>query len=96
MTFETHFRKVVPKAARSLGAMRRAEKVFDCPRVLKNFFSTYVLSNLEYCVPVWLSSAKFHLCLLDSIVRSVERLRESELCCLGHRRKEGKCLVLAL
>ena len=32
-------------------------------------------------------SADFHLGLFDSIVRSAERWREGELCCLGHRRK---------
>ena len=32
-------------------------------------------------------SAESHLGLLDSIVRSSERLCEGELCCLRHRRK---------
>ena len=36
---------------------------------------------------MWISSAESHLGLLDSVVRSAERLSESELCCLGFRRK---------
>ena len=32
--------------------------------------------------------------LLDSIVHSVERLCEGELCCLGHRRKVGALCLL--
>ena len=42
-------RKVVSKAARSLGIMFRARKLFDCPRVLKSCFNAYVLSSLKYC-----------------------------------------------
>ena len=41
-----------------------------------------------------MSSAESHLGLLNSIVRSAERLCESKLCCLGHRRKvTALCLV---
>ena len=55
--------------------------------MLKSCFSAYVLSSLEYCAPVWMSSAEYHLGLLSSIVCSEESLRDGELCCLGHRRK---------
>ena len=65
-------REVVSKAARSLGPVGRAGKLFDCPRVLNSYFNAYVLSRLEYCAPVWMSSAGSHLGLLDSIVRSAE------------------------
>ena len=41
-----------------------------------------------------MSSAESHLGLLDSIVRSAERLCQGELCCLGHRRKiSALCLL---
>ena len=43
-TFETHSREVVSKAARSLGIVHRAGKLFDCLPVLKRFFS---------CGPTW-------------------------------------------
>ena len=46
-TFETHVREVVSMAARSLGIMRLAGRLFDCPRVLKSRFNAYVLSSLE-------------------------------------------------
>ena len=67
--------------------MRCAGKLVDCPRVLKSGFNAYVLSNLVHCITVWVLSAEFHLSLLDSVVRMAEMLRESELCCLGHRKK---------
>ena len=67
-------------------------KAFQCPRILKGCFIAYVLSSLEYCVPMCMSSAESHSGLLDSIARSAERLCEGELCCLGHRRK----VVIAL
>ena len=75
------------KAARSLGVVRRAGKLFDCLRVLKGCFNAYILSSSEYFAPVWMSSAESHLGLLDSIVRRTEKLYEGEVCCLGHRRK---------
>ena len=39
LTFETHLRKIVLKAAMSLGIVRQAEKLFDCPRMLKSCFN---------------------------------------------------------
>ena len=57
LTFEAHLREVVSKAARNLGVVRRAGKLFDCPSALKSCFNAYVLSNLEYCAPARMSSA---------------------------------------
>ena len=51
LTFETNLREVVVKAARSMGVVHRAGKLFDCPRTLKSCFNAYVLSSLEYCAP---------------------------------------------
>ena len=72
LTFETHLREVVSKAARSLDVVRRVGKLLDCPRVLKICFNAYVLSSLEYRAPVWMSSAGSHLGLLDSVVCNAE------------------------
>ena len=97
VTFETHLREVVSKAVMSLGVVHRAGNLFDCPRVLKNYYTIYVLSHLEYCASEWMSSAESHLNLLDSVVRSAERLCEGELCSLGHRRKVSTlCLLYAI
>ena len=94
LTFETYVREVVSKAARSLGAVRRAGKLFDCLRVLKSCFNAFVRSSLEYCASLWMSSTEFHLGLLDSIVRSAERLCAGELCSLAHRRRKVSALCL--
>ena len=72
--------------------MRRVGKLFGCSCMLKSCFNIYVLSSLEYCAPMWMSSVKSHLDLMDSIDRSAERLREGELYCLGHRRKVCACV----
>ena len=61
LTFEIHLREVVSKAARSLGVIRRAGKFYHCPRVFKSCFNAYVLSRVEYCVPMLMSSAESHL-----------------------------------
>ena len=75
---------------RSLGVLYRVGKFFHCPRVLNTCFHVYVLSNLEYCVSVRMSSAEFHLSLLDRFVHSAEVLCDGELCCLGPRKR---CLL---
>ena len=62
--------------------------------MLKTCFNANILPSLEYSTPVWMSSAEFHLGLLDSIVRSEQKLCEGELCCLGHRRKVGALCLL--
>ena len=87
MTFETRLREVMSKAPRNQEVVRRAGKLFDCPRVIKGCFNTYILSNMEYCAPVSKSSGESYLGLLDSIIRSAQRWCDGELCCLGHRRK---------
>ena len=56
--------------------------------------SMHVFFSLEYCAPVWISSAESHLDLPGSIVRSAERLCEDELCNVAHRRKASALYLL--
>ena len=93
MTFEQHISNVVSSAARSMGIVRRASKIFGTLDVLTTCFRSYVLSRLEYCAPAWSSSAETHLNLLDGIVRRAERLCGRELCDLEHRRRVS-CLCM--
>ena len=72
--------------------MRGAGMLFDFPRVLKSCFNAHVLFSLEYCAPMWMLSAEFHLGLLDDIVRSAESLCDGEFHFLGHRRKVMPCV----
>ena len=62
--------------------------------MLNGCFNAYVLPSLEYCALVWMSSVESHFGLLDSIVRSAERLCEGELSCLKHRRKVSALCLL--
>ena len=87
LTLGIHLHEAVSKSARSLGVVRQAGKLFDCPCVLKSCFNAYVLFNLEHCASVWMSSAESHLSLVHSVFRSAERVCEGEFCCLRHRRK---------
>ena len=50
LKFETHLREIVSKAASSQGIVQESY-LFDCLRVLKSCFTTYVLSSLKYCTP---------------------------------------------
>ena len=54
MTFEIHLREVVPKATWSLGVVRRAGKLFDCP-----MFQCICFVQLEYCAPCGCSRHSF-------------------------------------
>ena len=74
LTFEYHIRSVASSAARSMGIVRRAIKIFDTKEVLTTCFRAYVLSRLEYCAPAWGSAAESHLKLLDGVVRRAEAL----------------------
>ena len=56
-------------------------------------FNAYVLSNLDNCAPVGMSSWESHLSLLDSVVCSAKR-SEGELFCLGYRRKDSVLCLL--
>ena len=83
---QTLFKKVmIPEVARcviysfaylckNLGVLRRIEKLFDCPGVLKSSFDAYILSRLEYCALVRMSSGQSQLGLLGSIVRGCARV----------------------
>ena len=91
LTFESHLHEVVSQGQEPW-CRAPGRKLCDCPRVLRSCFNAYVLSKLEYCAPVWMTSAETHLSLLDSVL-STERLCEGKLCCLRHRRK-GSALRL--
>ena len=93
MTFERHIVNVTSSAARSMGIVRRASKIFGTQEVLTTCFRSYCLSRLEYCAPCWWSSAEMHLGLLDGVVRRGERLCGRRLCDLEHRRHVS-CLCM--
>ena len=93
LTLEHHVRSVVSSAARSMGIVRRASKIFGTTNVLTTCFRSYVLSRLEYCAPSWCSSAESHLGLLDRVVSRAQGLCGVVLCDLKHRRKVS-CLCM--
>ena len=80
------------KAVRNLEVVRRAGKLFDCPRVLKSCFNAYALFILEHCVPVWMSSAESHLGWLDSIVHSEKRLVKASFVVRDTEERAVPCL----
>ena len=92
LTFENQLRGVISMAARNLGVVRRAGKLFDYLHMPKGCFNAYVLSSLEFCAPVRMSSAESHWDLLDSIVCSAERLCEGEFAVWGAEGRLGPCV----
>ena len=95
LSFESHLRKVVAGASQKLGIMRRAWRVFEDREILLTCFRSFVLPLLEYCSPVWRSSADCHLNLLDRIIGQVSFLLGGDFVCdLWHRRDvAGLCML---
>ena len=87
LRFETHLRVVVLKAAKRLRFVGLAEKLFDCPRVLKSFFNSYILSSLEYCASVWMSSRSL-ICVCWIVLFAAQKscVRMTFVVCLTERR----------
>ena len=74
--FWDSFACICVEGSQKFWVVRRAKKLFDSPRDVKNCFNAYVLSNLEYRALVWLLSTESHLSLLNRLVRRAERLCE--------------------
>ena len=54
----------------------------------------FILPVLEYCSPVWMSAATFHLSLLDRVVSQVGRLSGGSVTCdLWHRSRVASLRV---
>jgi hypothetical protein len=95
LMFGAHVRSVAATAAQKLGIMRKARRLFDDQALAVRCFWTYILPFLEYCSPVWGSTAQSHLCLLDRIVRGAAALTAGGVQCdLNHRRTVASVYML--
>jgi hypothetical protein len=87
LSFKAHIREVVSSSSRALEIMTKASTIFQNTSVLEICFRSYVISRLEYCVPIWGSPASCQLRLLDEVVHmAAVRCRATTLCELSHRR----------
>ena len=68
--------------------------VFRDVTVVAKCFWAFIVTVLEYCSPVWMSTATSHLSLLDRVVSQVGRLSGGSVSCdLWHRRKVASLSV---
>ena len=70
MSFSLHVTKIVNKALRMLGFIKRTLKPFRNTTVFKVLYNSYVRSRLDYCSPVWSPDAKY---LIDKVERVQKR-----------------------
>ena len=70
--FEQHHHSVSSSVAQKIGLLRKSIKVFGDQSVLQNCFKSFILPCLEYCSPVWCSTADSHLWLLN---RNLDAIR---------------------
>lgn len=95
LSFGAHVRTVAGSAARRLGIMRKASKIFVDKSLVTRCFWSYLLPVLEYCSPVWNSAADCHLGLLDRVVRGAVALSGGMVSCsLRHRRSVASLCML--
>ena len=64
-TFERHIRSISSSIAQKIGLLRKSFRIFRDHDILLKCFNSFILRCLEYCSPVWSSTADFHLKLLD-------------------------------
>ena len=95
LTFEKHIRSVVSSAAQKIGILRLAWSIYRDESVVSRCFWSLLLPILEYCSPVWGSSAEGHLALLNRIVDRVGQLSNGLVQCnLQHRRNVAALCML--
>ena len=70
MSFSLHVTKIVNKALRMLGFIKRTLKPFRNTTVFMVLYNSYVRSRLDYCSPVWSPDAKY---LIDKVERVQKR-----------------------
>ena len=71
LSFEKQVRAIAASASMKVGILRKTMSVFRDVTVVANCFWAFILPVLEYCSPVWMSSATSHLSLLDRVVSQV-------------------------
>ena len=95
LTFEDHVRGIVSRVSQRIGILRLVKRVFVDTSALISCYYAFVLPILEYCSPVWRSSAKCHLSLLELQVYSVARLcPDQSFLSLCHRRHVAALCML--
>ena len=94
LTFEKQVRAIAASASMRVGILRKTMSVFRDVTVVAKCFWAFILPVLEYCSPVWMSTATSHLSLLDRVVSQVGRLSGGSVSCdLWHRRRVASLSV---
>ena len=93
LTFDTHLRDVVSRAAKSLGVVHWAGS-YLIVRVCSRTVLMHMFCPTSSIVPLCGCRLRSLIWILDSVVRSSERLREGELVWLEHRRKVSAVCLL--
>ena len=88
LSFESHIRSIATSASSKHRIMKHALCLFADTILVSMCFWSFLLPVLEYCSPVWMSSAASHLGLLDHVVSKAVRHSDGLLVCdLEHRHR---------
>ena len=78
---------VLSRVAQKIGILKTVNGVYADSSVLLRCYYAFILPILEYCSPVWGSTASSHLRLLDRQIHAVSRLCPDQILKpLNHRR----------
>ena len=72
---------IVSRVSQRIGILRLVKRVFLYTYVLIRCYYAFVLPILEYCSPVWRSTAECHRQLLKRQVYSVARICPDRILC---------------
>ena len=94
LIFEKHIQNIAASVSQKVGILRKCYKMFGDQAILHKCFNAFLLPCLEYCSPVWSSSADSHLKLLDRVMTSIKFILPDINVDLWHRRKVSSLCLL--
>ena len=84
--FERHICSISSSVAQKIDLLRKSFRIIGDHYILLRSFYSFIPPYLEYCSPVWSSSADSHLKRLDKNIQACKFLIPNFIIILQHRR----------
>ena len=86
-SWNLHIDKVVAKANRMLGLLKKTCRDFDDGKTLRTLYCALVRSNLEYCSLIWSPYTKTSIEKLEKVQRATKFILKTEDCYASRLKK---------
>ena len=80
LAYEKQVTAIAASTSRKVGILKKTMSVFRDVALVAKCFRAFIIPELEYCSPVWMSAATSHLLLLDWVVGRVNQLSAGWKC----------------